>query len=49
MLLAAGRLKDFRAGMATVKRSPKKGLCIDQETADLLELKVGDTVLAVAR
>ena len=49
MLLAAGRLKDFRAGMATVKRSPKKGLCIDQETADLLQLKVGDTVLAVAR
>jgi arginine N-succinyltransferase len=49
MLLAAGRLKDFRAGTATVKRGPKKGLCIDRDTAELLDLKVGDTVLAVAR
>ena len=49
MLLAAGRLKDFRACMAAVKRSPKKGICIDEEAAELLELKVGDTVLAVAR
>ena len=49
VLLAAGRLKDFRAGMASVKRGSKKGLCIDEETADLLQLKVGDTVLAVAR
>jgi len=32
-----------------VKRLPKKGLCIDREAAELLELEVGSEVLAVAR
>jgi arginine N-succinyltransferase len=49
MLLAAGRLKDFRACFASVKRVPRKGLCIDREAAELLGIKVGDQVLAVAR
>ena len=49
LMLAAGRLKDFRACFATVKRMPKHGLCIDQRTADLLEVGVGDRVLAVGR
>jgi arginine N-succinyltransferase len=49
MLVATGRLKDFRAGCALVKRLPRKGLCIDQEAAELLGVKVGDQVLAVGR
>jgi len=49
MLLAAGRLKDFRACFASVKWVAKKGLCIDSEAAELLGVKVGDNVLAVAR
>ena len=49
MLLGKGRLKDFRACCAQVKRLPKQGLCIDREAAELLELDVGDEVLAVAR
>ena len=49
VFLAAGRLKDFRACIASVKRLPKKGICIDREAARLLEVKVGDEVLAVAR
>jgi len=49
MLVAAGRLKDFRACFACVRRVPKKGICIDTEAAALLEVEVGDTVLAIAR
>jgi arginine N-succinyltransferase len=49
MLIAAGRLKSFRACSASVKRLPKKGLSIDPEAAALLEVKVGDPVIAVAR
>ena len=49
MLLATGRLKDFRAGFAAVRRVPKKGICIDREAAELLDLSVGDQVLAAAR
>jgi arginine N-succinyltransferase len=50
VLAAAGRLKDFKACMATVKRLPKKGgLCIDAEAAELLEVGVGDTIRTVAR
>ena len=48
-LLAAGRLKDFRACMGSVKKLAKKGICIDKEAAELLEVKVGDKVMAVAR
>jgi arginine N-succinyltransferase len=49
MLVAAGRLKDFRACVASVKRAPRKGICIDREAAELLGVEVGDQVLAVAR
>jgi arginine N-succinyltransferase len=49
MLLGAGRLKNFRACCASVKRVPKKGLIIDRQTADLLEVQVGDPLVAVAR
>ncbi len=49
MLLSTGRLNDFRSCMATVKKLPRKGLCIDREAAELLEVGIGDRVLAVAR
>jgi arginine N-succinyltransferase len=49
MLLATGRLTDFRACCASVKRLPKKGICIDRESAELLGVDVGDEVLSVAR
>jgi arginine N-succinyltransferase len=49
MLVSAGRLKDFRACSASVRRVPKKGLYLDRECAELLEVKEGDQVLAVAR
>ena len=48
-LVAAGRLTDFRACYASVKRVPKKGLCIDRDAAELLEVDVGDEILAVPR
>jgi arginine N-succinyltransferase len=49
MLLARGRLKDFRACCAQVRRLPKQGICIDELAAELLEVEVGDEVAAVAR
>ena len=49
MLLAAGRLTDFLACFASVKRAARKCLCIDAEAAELLGVKVGDEVLAVSR
>jgi arginine N-succinyltransferase len=49
MLVAAGRLNDFRACWANVSKVPKKGLCIDALTAELLEVKVGDKIVAVSR
>ena len=49
MLLAAGRLKDFRACFASTKRAAKKGLCIDAGAAELLGVKVGDQVVAASR
>jgi arginine N-succinyltransferase len=49
MLVAAGRLKDFRCCSASVGRVPKKGICIDPASAELLEVQVGDRVLAVPR
>ena len=49
MLLSAGRLEGFRACAASVQRIPKSGLCIDRESAELLEVKEGDQVLAVGR
>jgi arginine N-succinyltransferase len=49
MLLAKGKLYDFVCCCASVKRLPRKGLCIDEKAAELLCVKVGDEVLAVAR
>jgi arginine N-succinyltransferase len=49
MLVGTGRLKRFRACCASVKRLPRKGVCIDREAAELLEVEVGDEVVAVQR
>jgi arginine N-succinyltransferase len=49
MLVAAGRLNDFRACCAQVSKVAKKGLCIDPDAAELLEVKVGDKIVAVSR
>ena len=49
MLIGTGRLKDFRACCASVKRLPKKGICIDRGSAELLEVDIGSQVLAVVR
>jgi arginine N-succinyltransferase len=49
MLLATGRLKEFAACCAFVRRVPRKGLVIDEDAAGLLGVKVGDKLLAVAR
>ena len=49
MLVAAGTLKDFRACCAHVKRVPKKGICIDPEAAELLEIEPGDQVLVAGK
>jgi len=48
VLAAAGRLKNFRACCASVKKL-KKGIMIDPQAAELLEVEVGDTVLTVAK
>ncbi len=49
MLLAHGRLKDFAACCASVRKLGREGIAIDPEAAELLGVKVGDTVLAVRR
>lgn len=49
MMLATGRLKQFRAVLAEVRRVGMDRLAIDTQTADLLEVKAGDPVLAVPR
>ena len=49
MLVGTGRLTQFRACCASIKRLPKKGICIDREAAELLEAEVGDEILAVPR
>src|SRR5947209_4459712 len=49
LLVATGRLRDFRACCASVKRLPKRGIGIDRESAELLELSVGDQILTVPR
>ena len=48
-IAAGGRLKDFRACCASVRRIPNKGVCIDPEAAELLEAKIGDEILVVPR
>lgn len=49
MMVAAGRLKDFRACCASVKKLPRKGICIDPSAAELLQVEVGDKVAVVAK
>jgi arginine N-succinyltransferase len=49
MLIGAGRLKDFRACCTSVRKIGKKGICIDTEAAELLEVGVGDEVVMVAK
>ena len=48
-LAATGRLKDFKACCASIRRLPKKGVAIDPEAAELLEVKVGDEILVATR
>ena len=45
---AKGRLKDFRACLGEVRRTAD-GIVLSRQAADLLEVKEGDTVLAVSR
>jgi arginine N-succinyltransferase len=49
MLVATGRLKDFRACCASVKKLPKQGVSIDREAAELLEVETGDEIVMVTR
>jgi arginine N-succinyltransferase len=49
VLAATGRLTDFKACMATITRLPEKGVRIDREAAELLEVEIGDPILTVAR
>jgi arginine N-succinyltransferase len=49
MLVGAGHLGNFRCACASVKRLPKKDICIDREAAELLEVDIGDTVVMVTR
>jgi arginine N-succinyltransferase len=49
VLAAAGDLKDFRACCASIKKLAKKGVMIDRQAAELLEVDVGDTIVTVAK
>ena len=49
MLVAAGRLQDFRACCASVRKLPKRGIAIDREAAELLEVDIGDELVMAAR
>jgi arginine N-succinyltransferase len=48
-IVASGRLGDFRSCGACIKKLPKKTIHIDAEAAGLLEVSVGDEILAVSR
>ena len=48
VLLAAGRLKQFRSCLGEIQRT-EDGFCLSRDTAELLAVGVGDTVLAVSR
>jgi len=48
-IVASGRLTDFRACCASVRKLPKKGVAIDPEAAELLEVQVGDEIVMVPR
>jgi arginine N-succinyltransferase len=49
MLVAKGKLKDFVACCAAVRKVGRKGIAIDRQVADMLEVKVGDELLVVRR
>ncbi len=49
MLLATGRLAQFKSSCASVQKLPGKGLRIDPQAAELLGVGEGDEVIAVAR
>jgi arginine N-succinyltransferase len=49
MMVATGRLKNFRCCCASVKKLPKKGICIDRDAAELLEVDLGDEVVMAAK
>ncbi len=49
MLVAAGRLKEFVAGFASVRKLGSEGIAIDPEAAELLGVGVGDKVVAAPR
>jgi arginine N-succinyltransferase len=49
VLLASGRLTEFRAGCASVKRVGRKGICVDEGAAELLDLKLGDQVVVAPK
>jgi arginine N-succinyltransferase len=49
VLVGSGRLKDFRACCASVKKLSKDTIRIDPEAAELLEVEVGDTLVMVTR
>jgi arginine N-succinyltransferase len=48
-LVAKGRLGDFRASCASIRKLPRKGICIDAEAAELLEAEIGDEIILVNR
>jgi arginine N-succinyltransferase len=48
-LVARGRLKEFAACCASVKRLGRKGIAIDPEAAELLGVRIGDEVLVTKR
>ena len=48
-MVAAGRLKNFRAACACVKKLPKNGISIDRDAAELLEVDIGDELVMVGR
>ena len=49
VIIATGRLKDFAACLASVRKVGRKGIAVDLECAELLGLNVGDEVLTVRR
>jgi arginine N-succinyltransferase len=49
VIVAAGRLKDFRACCANIRKLSRNAVCLDAEAAELLEVKIGDDILVVER
>ncbi len=49
MMIATGAMKQFRAGLGEARRIGGDDVAVSKEMARLLDLQIGDTVLAVAR